>query len=62
MKMVEIIVKKPFIDRETGLLRKENEKLSVTDKRFREMMRADGYVEAVKKPEKAKKADKPEKE
>ena len=54
MKNVNVIVKKEFLDRYTGKINKVNDKLTVTDARYREILRSGNYVEAVaetKKPE-----------
>lgn len=54
MKNVNVIVKKNFLDRYTGKMRKVNDKFTVKEDRYREILRSGDYVEAVaeaKKPE-----------
>lgn len=53
MKKINVVVKKPFIDRYTGQKRKEGEKLTVSDDRLREIKRSGAYVEVVKPAENA---------
>ena len=48
MKKVKIVVKKAFLDRYTGIIRKPGDTLTVTDARFREIKRSGPYAEAVK--------------
>lgn len=48
MKKINVVVKKQFTDRRTGLIRKPGEKLNITDERFREIKRSGDYVEIVK--------------
>ena len=48
MNKINVIVKKDFIDRYTGLKHKAGENLTVTDARFREMKRSGDYVEVLK--------------
>lgn len=45
MKQVNVVVKKEFLDRYTGLKRKPGEKLTITDARYREIKRSGDYVE-----------------
>lgn len=58
MKNVNVIVKKEFLDRYTGKINKVNDKLTVREDRYREILRSGNYVEAVKAE--TKKADKKE--
>lgn len=59
MKQITVVVKKPFLDRYTGLKRKQGDRLTVSEKRYREMNRSGEYVSIVAdtketaKPEKA---------
>lgn len=53
MRKINVIVKSGFLDRYTGLKRKPNDKLTITESRFREILRSGNYVEV----EKAKKAE-----
>lgn len=53
MKQVKVVVKKKFRDRITGVNHKVNDRLTVTDARFREIKRSGDYVEI----EPAKKAE-----
>ena len=48
MKNVNVIVKKQFLDRYTGKMRKVNDKFTVREDRYREILRSGDYVEAVK--------------
>lgn len=48
MKNVNVIVKKEFLDRYTGKMRKVNDKFTVREDRYREILRSGAYVEAVK--------------
>ena len=47
MKKINVIVKKDFLDLETGLTRKQGKNMTVSDARFLDLHRK-GYVEAVK--------------
>ena len=47
MKKINVIVKKDFLDLETGLVRKQGRNMTVTDARFLELHRK-GYVEIPK--------------
>lgn len=51
MKSINVKVKKEFIDRRTGLIRKVGETFTVTAERLREIKRSGDYVEVVKKTE-----------
>lgn len=51
MKIINVQVKKEFLDRRTGQIRKEGDTFSVTDERLREIKRSGDYVEVVKAPE-----------
>lgn len=58
MKTLNVIVKKRFLDKYNGVFRKEGDKLTVTDERYREINRKDKFVEVEtakneKAPEKA---------
>ena len=44
MKKIKVVVKKKFTDRYTGISHKPGEKLTVSEVRFREMMRSGDYV------------------
>ena len=49
MKKFNVVVKKGFMDRETGLKKKPGDKMTVTEKRYLEILRSGaGYVEIVK--------------
>lgn len=48
MKKIKVIVKKRFLDGSTGLYRNPGEKMTVTEKRYLEIIRKGDYVEAVK--------------
>lgn len=49
MKKIDVIVKKRFLDVETGLIRKPGDKMSITNKRYLEIHRKGAdYVEVVK--------------
>ena len=48
MKKIRVTVKKRFLDGETGLYRKPGDKLTITEKRYLEIIRKGDYVEAVK--------------
>lgn len=45
---MNVIVKKEFVDRYTGITHKPGDKLSITDARHREIKRSGDYVEPVK--------------
>lgn len=51
MKIINVKVKKEFLDRRTGQIRKEGTTFTVTDERLREIKRSGDYVEVVKAPE-----------
>ena len=48
MKNVNVVVKKEFLDRYTGKMNKVNDKLTIREDRYREILRSGNYVEAVK--------------
>lgn len=48
MNNVNVIVKKEFLDRYTGKNNKVGDKLTVTEARYREIMRSGVYVEVIK--------------
>ena len=49
MKKFKVIVKKPFLDRETGIKRKVNDRMTITEKRYLEIRRSGAdYVEIAK--------------
>ena len=49
MKKFNVTVKKAFLDRETGIKRKPDDKMTITEKRYLEILRSGaGYVEIVK--------------
>ena len=48
MKKVDVIVKKDFVCRYTGKKCKAGDRLTVSDERFREMKRSNGFVEIAK--------------
>ena len=54
--MLNVTVKKVFLDRYTGKKHKPGEKMEVSDARYREIKRSGDYVEIVKSAE--KKSDK----
>ena len=45
MKKINVIVKKKFLDRYTGIFRKPGEKMTISEDRFREILRSGEYVE-----------------
>ena len=45
MKKIDVVVKKPFRDRYSGVAHKVGDKLTVTDARLREIKRSGDYVE-----------------
>lgn len=47
MKKVNVVVKKEFIDRYTGVKHVPDEKMTVTDARLREIRRSGDYVTVV---------------
>ena len=49
MKKVNVVVKKDFLDRYTGLKHRKGAKLEITVARLREILRSGDYVEVVKK-------------
>jgi hypothetical protein len=60
MKKFNVIVKKPFLDRATGIKRKSGDKMTITEKRYLEIRRSGAdYVEIVKdkQPESAPKTE-----
>ena len=48
MKKINVVVKKGFLDRYTGITHKPGDKLTITDERHREIKRSGDYVEIVK--------------
>lgn len=56
MKKHNVIVKKAFRDRHTGIKHKANDRLTVSDDRYLEIRRSGDYVEIEKAPAKAEKA------
>ena len=44
MKKIKVVVKKKFTDRYTGIVHKLGDKLTVSEVRFREMLRSGDYV------------------
>ena len=58
MKKFNVIVKKAFLDRYTGIKRKEGDRLTITEERFLEIRRSGNYVEIEKAPAKADKVEK----
>lgn len=56
MKKHNVIVKKTFRDRYTGITYKEGDKLTLSDDRYLEIRRAGNYVEIEKAVAKAEKA------
>lgn len=48
MKKVNVVVKKPFLDRYTGIKHKPGAKLEITEARFREIQRSGDFAEIVK--------------
>ena len=49
MKKFNVIVKKPFLDRETGIKRKVGDRMTITEKRYLAIRRSGvDYVEIVK--------------
>lgn len=51
---MKVKVKKEFLDRYTGKIRKHGEVLEITDARLREIRRSGDYVEVVKEDKPAK--------
>ena len=60
MKKIKVVVKKKFLDRPTGIIRKPGEKMTVSEVRFREILRSGDYV--AKETAAPTKNDAPEKE
>ena len=54
MKKMQVAVKKGFLDRYTGIMHKQGEKLNITDARFREIKRSGDYVEVIPENKKEK--------
>ena len=50
MKKLKVKVKKPFLDRYTGIKRKAGEEMTITDARYREIKHSGDYVEVIKEP------------
>ena len=48
MKKINVIVKKDFFDRYTGLKHVAGKKMTISDARLREIKRSGAYVEVVK--------------
>ena len=48
MKKVTVVVKKPFLDRYTGIKHNPDEKMTITDARYREIKRSGDLVEVIK--------------
>ena len=44
MKKIKVVVKKKFTDRYTGIVHKPGDKLTVSEVRFREILRSGDYV------------------
>ena len=44
MKKIKVIVKKKFLDRYTGITHKPGDKLTVSEVRYREILRSGDYV------------------
>lgn len=44
MKKIKVIVKKKFTDRYTGIIHKPGDKLTITENRYREILRVGEYV------------------
>lgn len=53
MRKINVIVKSKFIDKYTGQIRRPGDRLTITECRFREILRSGNYVEV----EKAKKTE-----
>lgn len=51
MKKVNVVVKKEFIDRYTGVKQTVGKEMTITDARFREIKRSGDYVEVKKAAE-----------
>ena len=58
MKKFNVIVKKAFLDRYTGIKHKEGDRLTLSEERYLEIRRSGNYVEIEKASAKADKADK----
>lgn len=58
MKQIKVKVKKPFLERYSGVMRKAGDVLTISDKRLREIKRSGDYVEVVKEPTETKKENK----
>ena len=54
MKKINVIVKKEFLDRYTGIKRKEGERITLDEKRYLEIRRQGNFVTVDKKAENAK--------
>jgi hypothetical protein len=48
MKKFNVVVKKKFIDGATGLTKKPGDKMTISEKRYLEIIRKGDYVEIVK--------------
>lgn len=48
MKKVNVVVKKEFLDRYTGIKHKKGDKIEITVARLREILRSGDYVEILK--------------
>lgn len=57
MKKFNVVVKKKFIDGATGLVRKPGDKMTISEKRYIEIIRKGDYVEIVKDNATAPKSD-----
>lgn len=55
MKTINVVVKKPFQDRYTGVTHTADKKLTITESRYREIKRTGDYIE-VEKSAKVEKA------
>lgn len=56
MKKFNVVVKKAFLDRYTGIKRKEGDRLTISEERYLEIRRSGNYVEIEKAPAKVEKA------
>lgn len=54
-KKINVVVKKKFLDRYTGVTHEPGEKLTITYERFREIKRSGDYVEIEKTEAESKK-------
>ena len=54
MRNIQVVVKKGFLDRYTGIKHKAGDRMTITDARFREILRSGDYVEVYRPAPKKK--------